>query len=334
MSPWLTAAAWLAAPPIAGWLYQRWGQWRDRRRFPPPGALVPAGGANLHLWRLGRSGPSVLLESGIAASCLNWRLVHEVLAAHACVYAYDRAGFGWSPAVPRPRTIATLVAETNALLEAARVPLPVLLVGHSFGGLLVQHFAARFPEKVAGIVLVDPLEPAEWHPLQSGQAFKLRKGVQLSRRGAWLAELGVVRAALSLLLSGSRRLPQFISKAASGRGSVVPDRIVGQLRRLPPQWWPVIAAHWCQARSFRTMAEYLERLPANCAVPLDPSPLRHLPLTVISAENNPAPVLEAHIRTASLSSRGRHTTAKGCGHWIHLENPQIVIDEVRWMLRQ
>lgn len=320
------------AAPLAGALYQFAGERRDGRRFPAPGRLYPTPHARLHLWPMGEQGPAVLLESGIAASSINWRLIQEPLSREARVYAYDRAGFGWSPRARAPRVLPQLVEELNSLVEAAGIPTPLVLVGHSFGGLLVRHFAARYPAKTSALVLVDPLEPFEWRPLEEQQAWRLGKGVMLSRRGAWLAQLGVVRASLALLLSGSNRIPRLIAKASSGRGSAVPDRIVGELKRLPRQWWDVIAAHWCLPRSFATMADYLERLPENCAVPLDPTAFAGIPLTVISGERTAPRVIEEHARTAASSRQGRHVVAQGSGHWIHLDNPGLVLDEIRRLL--
>jgi pimeloyl-ACP methyl ester carboxylesterase len=325
------AAGCLAGVPAAGWLYQKWGERRDQQRHAAPGRMVETERGRFHVWRIGEAGPGIVLESGIAASCLNWRLVHEPLGARAQTFAYDRAGFGWSPAARQPRVMPALVEELRLVLEAGEVPLPTVLVGHSFGGWLVRHFAARYPSKVRGLVLVDPLEPFEWDPISEAQRGRLGKGVMLSRRGALLARLGVVRGALSLLLAGSTGLPRMISKASSGKGSAVPDRIVGELRRLPKEWWPVIASHWCLPRSFETMAEYLERLPENCSYGLDEGALARIPTTVISGERTAPAVIAAHERTAAASAGGRHVVSAGSGHWIHLDNPALVVAEVERM---
>src|SRR5271170_4981104 len=136
----LCAAALAAVALAIVLLYQALGAASDARRFPPPGRMVAptaAGGPRLHLHGMGDSGPTVILDAGIGASSLSWSLVQEPAARFARVYAYDRAGYGWSERVRRssgPRIASWLAEELRALLRAADVPGPYILVGHSFGG--------------------------------------------------------------------------------------------------------------------------------------------------------------------------------------------------------
>ena len=312
----------------AGLSYQCAGAWRDRMRHPAPGRMIAVPGGALHCFEQGLGGPAVVLEAGISASSVSWRPVQRELARHLRVLAYDRAGYGWSRPARTPRTMERLCTELAAMLEASGARGPYVLVGHSFGGLLLRHFAARAPEKVAGLVLVDPLEPFEWWPLGEAQAYRLKKGVTLARRGAWLARLGVVRLGLDLLTAGSRTVPQLLARASSGPGAAVPDRLVGEIRKLPRELWPIVKAHWCQPRAFDTLAEYLARLPEACAAALDHRALRDLPLIVISAGKTVPAVLEAHRRTAALSARGRHIVAGESGHWVQLDAPEFVVRAV------
>ena len=309
----------------AGLCYQWTGSWRDRMRFPAPGRLLRIPGGALHCYEQGLGSPTIILEAGISASSVSWRPVQRELARHHRVLAYDRAGYGWSPRIRTPRTIPRLCAELEAMLDASGATGPYVLVGHSFGGLLLRHFAAYAPEKVAGLVLVDPLEPIEWSPLTETQAFRARKGVQLSRRGALLARLGIVRLGLDLLTSGAQFLPKLLARVSGGKGVTVPNRLVDEVRKLPQELWPVMKAHWCQPRCFDTMAEYLARLPESCALALDDAALRDLPLIVISAGKTAPAVIEAHRATAALSSRGRHIIAEGSGHWVQLDNPGLIV---------
>jgi pimeloyl-ACP methyl ester carboxylesterase len=315
----------LALVLVSGLLYQWLGERRDAKRYPPPGRMV----AGLHVYETGQVGPTVILEASISASSLSWRLVQDRLGSWARVASYDRAGYGWSPARNTPRTLNNLVAELQRWLAASGLPSPYILVGHSFGGLMLRHYASLHREDVAGLVLVDPLEPMEWCPVRPETAFRLGKGVVLSRRGAMLARLGVVRLALDLLMSGSHAIPKLLAKVSSGKGSSVTDRLVGEVRKMPAEIWPMVKAHWCLPRSFRTMAEYLERLPEACAAPLDDSALRDLPLVVISASRSDPEVVEAHQRTAALSTKGVHMMAEESGHWVQLDRPDLVIEAIR-----
>ncbi|MBI4889897.1 MAG: alpha/beta fold hydrolase [Acidobacteria bacterium] len=324
---WLALA--LLAIPLAGVVYQWLEERRDGKRFPPPGRIADG----LHLLEAGSGAPAVVLEAGIAASSLSWRLVQEPLSRDTAVMAYDRAGFGWSAGGATARTMANLVEELRRALDASRSPGPFVLAGHSFGGLLLRHFAAAHPQYVKALVLIDPLEPIEWYPLNDEQRWRLGKGVMLSRRGALLARLGVVRLGLDLLLSGSKALPKLLAKVSSGKGSVVPDRLVGEIRKLPPEIWPAVRAHWCLPRSFRTLAEYLERLPAHCALPIEETGLREIPLVVISASRSPQAVVEAHRRTAALSAHGKHVVAGESGHWVQLDRPDVIVREIRDLLQ-
>jgi len=319
----------------AGAVYQALGAAADRRRYPPPGRLIDIGGRNLHLIDQGASGPPVIFESGISATCLSWVDVREQVGNFARACAYDRAWLGWSDPAPSPRTTANIVDELRALLEAAQVPRPYILAGHSFGGMLVRAYAAKYPGDVAGLVLVDPLSAREWLHIVPAHARMLRLGVKLSRRGAMLARLGIVRASLGLLMAGGRRVPQWIAKLSSGSGETVITRLVGEVRKMPPETWPIVRAHWCLPKSFEGMADYLESLPASAAeaAALDQR-LRQpgaIPITVLSAANAPPQQLEEREAWARRSPRGRHIIARKSGHWIQLDEPELVVQAIREM---
>ncbi|MBI3791495.1 MAG: alpha/beta hydrolase [Gemmatimonadetes bacterium] len=110
----------------------------------------------LNLFCLGEGSPTVILESGIGESAYTWRLTQLRLAKLTRTCAYDRAGLGRSPGGRLPRDTRSEVADLEALLRAADVRPPYLLVGHSMGGYNVRLFASRHLRDVAGLVLVDP----------------------------------------------------------------------------------------------------------------------------------------------------------------------------------
>lgn len=316
----------------AGAIYQAVGAAVDQRRYPPPGRMIDIGGRSLHLIDKAASGPAVVFESGISATCLNWTEVRSQVEGFARACTYDRAWLGWSDPSPSPRTTSTILDDLHALLEAAQTPRPYILVGHSFGGMLVCAYAARWPESVAGLVLVDPLPPREWLNISPSHGRMLRLGVKLSRRGALLARIGVVRAALALLMIGGRRLPHWIAKVSSGRGESVISRLVGEVRKMPAETWPMVRAHWCLPKSFQGMAAYLESLPVSAGEAAALEEPAEIPVIVLSAGNATPEQLAEREALARRSPRGRHIIARKSGHWIQLDEPELVVGAIREMI--
>ncbi len=296
---------------VAPFGYQAIGAWRDRRRYPPPGRIIDG----LHVFQTGM-GATVILESGIAGTSLSWKPVQDRVSLFARVYSYDRAGLGWSAAARTPRTVDNLVAELRAL----QLPKPYILVGHSFGGLLVQHYAAHYPEDVRGLVLVDPVPISDWHPLTPLQKIRLARGVALSRRGALLARAGVVRLALDLLMSGLLVIPKLMARVTAGNGASVTSRLTSEVRKLPREVWPMVRAQWCLPRSFLGMADYLELLPENAA---NAKQARGVSTIVLTAPGS----------HCEIPQGADQRIAKKSGHWIQLDEPDLVADAIRDLLK-
>ena len=279
-------------------------------------------------------GPAVVLEAGIAATSLSWALVQPIVADFARVASYDRAGFGWSDDAVSPGTALSAASDLRLLLERADLPGPIILVGHSFGGLIARVFQQRYPECVAGMVLVDPVARAEWRAPSEQRRQMLARGVALSRRGALLARIGVVGFALRMLTGGSPRIPGLLARASAGRAAEVTDRLVGQIRKMPRELWPVIAAHWSEARSFRTMAGYLENLPLSAGQLDEGRGLDDLPAVILSAADASAEAMREHENEARLSTRGEHLVVGGSAHWINLDAPDTIAAAVRRVMAE
>ena len=127
--------------------------------FPMPGQLIDVGGHSLHLNCSGSGSPTVILEPGAGgmSSALAW--ITPAVARETRVCVYDRAGRGWSEPADSPQDGAQIATDLHTLLQRGNVPGPYVLAGHSFGGLYVLTFAARYPDEVAGMVLVDSTAP-------------------------------------------------------------------------------------------------------------------------------------------------------------------------------
>jgi len=311
---------------LAGAWYQHAEAIREARRFPAPGRLLDIEGTPLHINVQGDGSPPVVFEAGIAATSLSWQLVQPEVARLTQTASYDRAALGWSAAARKPRDIWQVVEELRRLLDCAGVASPRILAGHSYGGLVVRAYAARYPTEVAGLVLVDPVSASEWSDPPSSSSRILKLGVRLSRRGALLARVGVPRIALRLLVGGARKLPKWIARATSGPGAGLIDRVVGQVQKLPRELQPVIQSHWCNPKCYLGMARYLEALPESAAAVTraGDAVLRGIPLIVLSSANASA-VERAEHEMLARSSQGCFEIVSGSGHWIQIDRPDAVV---------
>ena len=139
-----------------GAAYVRVAESRDRNRIVRVGQAFAIGGRSLNLFCSGSGEPSVIFESGYGFPGYSWNEVQPKVAKFTRACWYDRAGNGWSDAAPGPRFSDSVARDLHTLLNAAKVPVPYVIVGHSLGGFHARVFNARYPRDVAGLVLVDP----------------------------------------------------------------------------------------------------------------------------------------------------------------------------------
>jgi pimeloyl-ACP methyl ester carboxylesterase len=322
----LVATAALAALG-AGAIYQFVGLRRSAAQFRAPGVMIDVEDQRLHVVCAGDGHPAVVFESGISASSLSWASVLREVATFTRACAYDRAGLGWSAPAASPRTLPRMLDELAGVLAQAAGPGRAVLVGHSFGAFLVCAYASRRPCDVAGLVLLDP--PSEWHEITKEQAHQLWGGVQLARIGGVLARFGVVRACLSLLTGGAPGVPRNFVRIFGPTAARTLERLVGEVRKLPEDAYPVVQMHWSQPKSFRALGDHLRALEETAACVGRIAALPDVPLVIISSSDQPSTVIEKHRALAALSTRGRHIIAPHAGHWVHLDDPGLVVETIR-----
>jgi pimeloyl-ACP methyl ester carboxylesterase len=178
---------------FVGVIYEAISEGADRRAYPPPGQMVEVDGRSIHMLVAGsQTGkPTVILEAGVASFSSNWVRVQDGLAGSTRVVSYDRAGLGWSDPAPETQDAAQSAADLHAALQASGVPGPYVVVGHSYGGLVVRAFADLYPDDVVGMVLADASHPDQWAdvPIPAAAAIS---GL-FNRAEGVLAGIGLVR---------------------------------------------------------------------------------------------------------------------------------------------
>jgi pimeloyl-ACP methyl ester carboxylesterase len=301
---------------LAVWVYVGHAKSQLTERFPAPGRLLDVGGYRLHLHCLGEGPPTVIFEAGLNEFSPVWTQVQNQSAKVSRACAYDRAGLGWSERGTQPRTTANMVKELNTLIASADIKSPLILVGHSFGGLLARQYIHTYPDRVIGLVLVDA---AHEDYLQRVPEIipGLDRTVKEFRTLSWISGLGLMALA-------PERIP--------ARG--LEGETLARYRAV------LATSHFFDTAGDETAA-FEQNLAAARALPLgtlDVMPLVVLsrgqpePLAFLSVEQNARYEREwaaLQSQLASLSTRSRQIIAIRSGHAIQLTEPQLVIDAIR-----
>lgn len=297
---------------IAGFLYENISESRDRRFNPMPGTLVAVNGHNMHIDCAGDGSPTVVLDSGLGDTFLSWRKVQPEIANFTRVCSYDRAGLGYSDSTSEPRTSKVIAQQLHALLQAAGVRPPYILVGHSMGGYDVRLYASFYRSEVAGMVLVDAS-----HPDQENRFPRELRDME----GSWKREAEFLAFTTPF---GIPRLMGFCEGSALEQAAE------------------------CNFHSAREAVAELNWLPQSAAETAATGPFGDIPLAVLSHDpDKPSAELPAELakpmndawqkmqqELAQLSTRGTRTVAKGSSHYVQLDRPDLVIEAVRAVVTQ
>jgi pimeloyl-ACP methyl ester carboxylesterase len=293
--------------PLAGFIYALVADARDRRIESSPGRLVDVGGRRLHVYcslpkSAAVSGPTVVIEQGAGEPARLWWPIQEQVADFARVCTYDRAGYGASDPVSAPRSIDDRATDLHALLVAASIPSPYVLVAHSYGGFIIRRFADRYPALAAGLVLVDT--PEEVYFFRPEILDFYTKASRMMKIAGVAAKLGVLRLAAKYWSLDAFGLP-FVR--AAEYSATVDD--IDSLQR--------IDGAMVRSGGFGS--------------------LQAKPLAVIThgqAFPEPFAILEkgwsaGQSRLAALSTAGELIVAEKSNHMIQHDQPELVVETIR-----
>lgn len=312
---------------IAGVLYQSFGALRDRRIFTREGRWIAVDdGRRLYALERGAGRLTVVFESGIAATSLNWSHVQQEVSRFAATVSYDRAGLGWSSACFKAPTPSNVAAELHAMLQAAKIQPPYVLVGHSFGGFVMRRFALTHPEKVASIVLIDPMRCEEWPPVHAAKQAVVDRGARLARYAIPIAQFGVARLAVTSLLCGSGRTTQWLEGFGGDGTQHVMGRIRQEIGKIPREIWPALAAHWSRPAFYAGVCAHLQSIPDTVREMSAAKPVHGIPVLVLTPDSA-TPLTDEQLR--AVGENARQAIVPNSAHWVHLDQPKMVIEAIR-----
>jgi pimeloyl-ACP methyl ester carboxylesterase len=325
----------IPALPAAGMVYQWLGALSDGRRIAATGRLVEVvGGRRIYICEMGNAmagHPTVVFESGIAATSQNWLQVQQAVAKYARTVSYDRAGLGWSSGPASKRTPRNIARELRETLQRAGIPGPYVVVGHSFGGLVARSFTAQYPSEVGGVVLVDAMRTEDWPPVNQRQLALLQRGRRYAGYGILAARLGLARLAITSLLCRRGHLSRALGRATGQSGLHVMDRITCEVGKMPREVWPIVAAHWSRPSFYRALAQHLDAVPASVVEMHGAAPLTGVPIVLLTPASE-EPLSEEGLRL--IGPAAHQVIAGRSGHWVHLDQPELVLDVIRGVFEQ
>jgi len=184
---------------LAGYIFEPVAEAADAKAYPPPGQLVDVGGYRLHINCTGTGSPTVVIDAGLGDWSTSWgSYVQPEVAKTTRVCTYDRAGMGWSEAGPLPRDAAQYAKELHTLLQNAHIPGPYIMVGHSLGGFGVRVFVHDYASEIAGVVLIESMNPKQLNQSQAEVQSQSESRSQPFSLQAALASFGVIRLLVKL----------------------------------------------------------------------------------------------------------------------------------------
>jgi pimeloyl-ACP methyl ester carboxylesterase len=195
-------------------------------------------------------------------------------------------------------------------------------------------FAARYRAETAGMVLVDPVVPAEWNPPSEQDRRWAEIGSKVCRRAAVLSRAGVIRFVAFLLSSGAKDVASRLVRLIS-RGTPVESGAVSSpwFWNLPANERKMAGVFWVQERFCRTIASQLENLPSSAAQVAEQGNFCDTPVVILSAMSTPSKRRAEHVAIARRLPRGRHVLAEMSTHWIMQDQPDLVISAIHAVAR-
>ena len=245
--------------------------------------MVEVGEHRVHLNCIGQGSPTVVLDGGWGYTSVEWSgWVQPEVANHTRVCAYDRAGMGWSEPEPGPAHAIQTTTELHTLLQEADEEGPYVLVGHSLAGLYSRIYADRYPEEVAGMVLVDSSHPDQFEGSETARTMDRAAGVL----GPLLARTGIPR--VFNLYPSNPELPPLQREQSDSLYYTTPHQVA--------------------------VFEEMGTIPETMEKARRTGTLGEMPLTVVSAADHDAQTGALQEELTSLSSNSTQRVVEGSTH--------------------
>jgi pimeloyl-ACP methyl ester carboxylesterase len=295
-------------------------------RYPPPGQMVDVGGYRLHIHCQGEGSPTVVIEAAAADFSLGWNQVQQEVAEFTRVCTYDRAGLGWSERSPESRTAPNVVRELHSLLTNNGIEGPYVLVGHSMGGLYVRVYAHEYPKEVVGMVLVDASH--EEQSLRFPEAHRQAQDEFLQQIVSGLRLPKLLNSIGLLALSPAKYPSEALPALPQATQEIYKAVILSDTRYFEAAAEEYASVNESAAQIRAAQITTLGDIPLVVLTRGVPADSDLLGLSEEQARQGEAVWDELQAELVTLSSNGMQVIAEESGHFVQLDQPELVIDAI------
>jgi len=288
-----------------------------QHRYPPPGNIYSINGYAMHLYCTGSNAPTVVVEEGLGDDFITWQRVQPEVAGFTRICSYDRAGLGWSDDRPEPHDAKHIAQQLHALLQAAGENGPIVLVGASVGGFYARQFVSDFPHLVVGMVFSDRSVPDQdrhipgggWTPEEAGQTHHDAMWDLINQSTGWARLRGQCK---------------------------------GEVEKGLDMWRDVAWAEACRPAYARSGLAEWEEFWHSADQAAEARCCANIPLVIVSRDPDwRKPVWDAQTIAAQpiwnklqeslkgLSPQSRRIIARGSGHHVDIDRPDVVVAAIR-----
>jgi pimeloyl-ACP methyl ester carboxylesterase len=300
---------------IAGFSYERAGEYFDMKRYKPVGKMIDINGHDMHIFTKGNGKATVVFASGwgTPSPYSDFYPLYNEISKYAKVAVYDRPGYGWSDVADTPRNIDTITKEIHSLLKKSGQRGPYIFVGHSLASLEVIRFAQMYKKEVKGIVMIDSGNP-EYYAKEDMNGVGNASLISIMRR------FGVFR----LLF----KKQSFVSSVYEARSN---------LSLVPKKLKEIDEAMYLKNMENKNLIEENKNIKLNAAKVVASGKLGSIPLRILtsgSEADSDSKWKTSQEQFKNWSSNSKQMIVPNAKHFIHQYAPQVVNQQIMELLNR